>query len=70
MTNTVTANFVTRAEFSRQLSEDLKKKFTKRQLDQAKKRLLEKCRGKLSITPIETTNVECIIDLFLEELSK
>ena len=41
---------------------------TRKQLDQAKKRLLEKCRGKLSITPIETTNVECIIDLFLKEL--
>ena len=44
------------------------KKFTEKQLDQAKRRLLEKCRGKLSITPIETTNVECIIDLFLKEL--
>ena len=44
------------------------KTFTKNQLEAAKRRLLEKCRGKLSITPIETTNVECIIDLFLKEL--
>jgi hypothetical protein len=42
--------------------------FSKPQLEAAKRRLLEKCKGSRAITPIEPTNVENIIDQFLQEL--
>lgn len=44
------------------------KAFTAGQLEAAKRRFLEKCRGSRAITPIEPTNVENIIDQFLREL--
>jgi hypothetical protein len=37
-------------------------------LESAKRRFLKKCQGPRAITPIEVTNVESIIDQFIQEL--
>jgi len=44
--------------------------FSRKELEAAKQRFLEKCRGKLAVTPIETTNVEAIVDMFIGELEE
>jgi len=46
------------------------KTFTRLQLEAAKRRFLKKCQGSLAVTPIESTNVENILDQFLRELEK
>ena len=46
------------------------KAFSQRQLQEAKRRFMEKCRGSRAVTPIEPSNVEAIVDQFVKELEQ